>query len=259
MKKVSVIIPTINSERDVRVLCESIKRLSLDKKAEFIFVDSCSRDNTLVILKEYNVTVVPLKEIVSKGKARNIGFWNSTGDIVAELDADTELLDGWYEELVNTMQYADIVAGYACIPNDTSLPRVSVFVTGQDITYPCCNIAYKRKVFDKVGLFDETQGQAEDIELNYRCVLNGYAIVYNPKMKLIHHQRTTKKGFLKQAFWNGEARYELNNIHRELSGKHQHGLSFKNLLRLGFGALGYIFGRFYRRPGEKVQWQQMKD
>jgi glycosyltransferase involved in cell wall biosynthesis len=253
MKEVSVIVPTINSKNDVRVLCESMKRLGLDKKAEFIFVDSNSKDGTLEVLKEYNVTVISLNNIVSKGKARNIGYKASTGDIIAELDADIELVDGWYDELLNTMNYADIAAGYACIPGNWALPRVSVFVNGQDITYPCCNIAYKRKVFEKIGLFDEAQGQAEDIELNYRAVLAGHSIVYNPKMLLIHHQRTTRRGFLRQAFWNGEARYELHMLHPELLSKTQHGVSIKSWIRLGFGVLGYSFGRFYKRPGERVQ------
>jgi GT2 family glycosyltransferase len=252
--KVSIIVPTINSEKDVHVLCKSMRELGLDEKAEFIFVDSHSQDRTVEVLKEYDATVIALDEIVSKGKARNIGVLASSGNIVAHVDADVEFVEGWYETLLSTMQYADIVAGYAHIPDSAQLPRVSIFIDGQDITYPCCNIAYKRKVFGIVGLFDETQGQAEDIEFNYRCVRHGYSIVYNPEMRLIHHQRTSKLGWWKQAFWNGEARYELAKLHPELFSKQQHGLTLKNLFRLGTGMLGYAFGRFYRRPGEKVQW-----
>jgi glycosyltransferase involved in cell wall biosynthesis len=255
MKKVSIIIPTINSEKDVRVLCESMKRLGLDKEAEFIFVDSYSRDDTVAILKQYDVTVISLNEIVSKGKARNIGFQHSTGDIIFNTDADVEFVSGWYEALTDTMKYADIAAGYSHIPGG-SLPRVSIFIDGQDISYPCCNIAHKRTVFEKVGLFDETQGQAEDIEFNYRCIQQGHHIVYNPKIRIIHHQRSTRSGWWKQAFWNGEARYELVKLHPELFKKQQHGVSIRNMMRLGVGVLGYIFGRFYRRPGEKVQWRE---
>jgi glycosyltransferase involved in cell wall biosynthesis len=253
--KVSVIIPTINSESDVRILCDSVRKLRLDKKAEFIFVDSCSKDDTVSILKEFEFPkVIALDEIVSKGKARNIGIQNSTGDVIVNVDADVEFMEGWYEELLKLMMFADIAAGYTINPFDNRpLPRVSIYVGGQDITYPCCNIAYKREVFDKVGLFDETQGQAEDIELNYRCVLVGYSIIYDPKMVLIHRQRSTRTGYWKQAFWNGEARYELNRAHHELTKKHQHGVSFKNLFRLGMGVLGFIFGRFFKRPGEKVR------
>ena len=100
--------------------------------------------------------------------------------------------------------------------------------------------------------YNEIQNLPEDLEFNYRCVKTGYNICYNPKMKLFHNQRLTKKGFCKQAFWNGEARYELNKLHPELKHKSQHGASFKNLVRLGFGFFGYTIGRFYKKKGEKI-------
>jgi len=71
-------------------------------------------------------------------------------------------------------------------------------------------------------------------------------------MILYHNQRTSKKGFCKQAFWNGEARYEINKLHPELKHNHQHGASLKNIVRLGFGFLGYTIGRYYKKKGEKI-------
>ncbi len=47
---------------------------------------------------------------------------------------------------------------------------------------------------------------------------------YNPKMKVYHYQRSTRKGFAKQAFWNGYGRKQLNRIHPELKHGHQHGV-----------------------------------
>ena len=44
----------------------------------------------------------------------------------------------------------------------------------------------------------------------------------------------------RKAIKNGYGRYELNKIHPELKHKHQHGLSIHALLRLCFGAYGYI-------------------
>ena len=150
------------------------------------------------------------------------------------------------------MKYNDIVVGYSPDPKGKQLPRVPIYVDGQDITWPCCNIAHKKKVFDDIGYYDETQNLPEDCEFNLRCVKAGYVIHYNPKMKLFHNQRTSWKGFCKQAFWNGEARYELNNLHPELKHMHQHGVGCKNLFRLGFGACGYFIGRYYKKKGEKI-------
>ncbi|MFW6121009.1 MAG: glycosyl transferase family 2, partial [Petrotogales bacterium] len=137
-------------------------------------------------------------------------------------------------------------------PNGKNLPRVPIFVEGQDITYPSCNLAYKKEVLDKVGLFDETQNLPEDCELNYRSVKAGYKIHYNPEMKLYHYQRNNLLGFAQQSFWNGEARWELNKLHPELKELHEHGVGIRNWLRLGFGFIGYIIGRLYKRKGEKI-------
>lgn len=250
--EVLIVIPTIDSKDELPRLLDSIIKFDIDNKAEVIIVDSASKDNTVEIAKEYGFPKIIQLDRASKGKARNEGIKLATGNIIVNLDSDTELLEGWYEELVKSMQYADIVTGYAPDPKIKQMARVPIFVDGQDITYPFCNIAHKKEVFDKVGYIREEQGLAEDCEFNYRCVKAGYVINYNPKMKLLHHQRTSKIGFCKQAFWNGESRYELNAIHPELKHAHQHGVTLKNFVRLGFGFLGLKLGRFYRTPGEKV-------
>jgi hypothetical protein len=65
-------------------------------------------------------------------------------------------------------------------------------------------------------------------------------------MTIYHYQRTTKKGFIKQAFWNGYGRKQLNKIHPELMHEHQHGFGLKNFVRLGFGFLGLRLGRLFK-------------
>jgi glycosyltransferase involved in cell wall biosynthesis len=249
--KVSIIFPTLNSEHDLPRLLDSL--LPLKNKVEVIAVDSCSDDKTIELLKQYTfpkiVTVPPLS---SKGKARNEGIKNAAGDIIVNIDSDVEILPGWYEALMESMEHADIVAGYSPDPRGKHLPRVPIFVDGQDISFPACNIAYKKSVFDTVGLFNEIQNLPEDIDLNYRCVKARYKIQYDPTMKLHHYQRKTIPDFIRQAFWNGEARWELNRLHPELRTLHEHGLGVKNLCRLGFGFLGYTIGKLYRLKGEKV-------
>lgn len=249
--KVTIVFPTLNSENDLPKLLESLAPLK--NKVEVIAVDAGSTDKTLELLKQYKFPrIISVSSFSSKGKARNEGIKKATGDIIVNTDSDVEILLGWYEALMESMSHADVVMGYSPDPEGRHLPRVPIFVDGQDITYPACNMAHRKAVFDKVGLFDETQNLPEDCELNYRCVKAGYTIQYNPKMKLYHYQRRSPIGFARQAFWNGEARYELNTLHPELKHSHEHGVGWKNLLRLGFGFLGYTLGRFYRKKGEKI-------
>ena len=86
----------------------------------------------------------------------------------------------------------------------------------------------------------------EDIDFNIRCVKAGYVIGYNPKMIVFHYHRSSFRGFARQAFWNGYGRKQLNLKYPDLKHMHQHGLRFRNICRLGFGALGYLTGGVVR-------------
>lgn len=249
---ISIIIPTLDCARDIKVLLDSIVDLGLNDICEIIVVDAFSQDGTPLVIERYDFAKLIKVGRVSKGQARNMGIEESSGDVIVNIDSDVKLLRGWYEALEESMGYSDIVAGYSPDPDGKHLPRVPIYVEGQDISYPCCNIAHKRKVFEDIGLYGIEQNLPEDIEFNYRCVQRGYVINYNPRMKLYHYQRLSKVGFVSQSFWNGEARYELNRLHPEFKGSHQHGVSLKNVIRLGFGALGFTLGRFMRSKGEKI-------
>ena len=234
------------------MLLTSMNNNKIPEKAEVIFVDAISTDGTKEVLEYYKFPKIIDVGRVSKGKARNEGIKEAKGNVIVNIDSDVQILPGWFEEIARTIDVTGIVAGYSPDSNGKHLLRVSTWFAGQDITYPTCNIAHKRDVFEKVGLFSELQNIPEDCEFNYRCVLEGYSILYNPKMKLHHNQRQSTKGFLKQAYWNGEARYEINKLHPELKHCHQHGANAKNMMRLGFGFLGFTLGRYSRTKGEKI-------
>jgi len=243
--ELSIIILTMNSRKYIHVLLNSIKDCEIDKKAEVLVVDADSTDLTRCCVKGFNFPRVINVGKVSKGKARNIGIKESHGNVIAFLDSDTEVLPGWYESLEKSMKTCDIVAGYSPDPSRKDIGRVPILINGCDISYPTCNIAYKREIFEKIKTgFVEIQRIPEDCEFHYRCIKAGYIIDYNPRMKVFHHQKFSRFGFSKQAFWNGEARYELNKWYPELKNAHQHGLSLDNIVRMGFGFLGFTIGRF---------------
>ena len=242
--KTSIIITTKNEELNISRLLKSMPKS--ENEIEVIIVDAGSTDKTCEIAKSYDFVKLISAPSSLRGEGRNIGIKKASGDVIVFLDADTKLTDAWNIELTDSMKQYDIVAGYSPDPNGRHLPRVPIYVNGQDITYPTCNIAYKQEIFEKVGYFREEMITAEDIELNYRCVKAGYIIFYNPKMKVYHYQRTTRLGFAKQAFWNGYGRRQLNRIHPELKHMHQHGAGLKNIVRLAIGFLGLNLGRMFK-------------
>jgi glycosyltransferase involved in cell wall biosynthesis len=91
------VIPAYNEEHRVAGCLESLRE-ELERtpcEAEVIVVDNASYDRTAEIARSFaDVTVVrePRKGLVA---ARNAGFLASSGDLIANIDADTIVPEGW--------------------------------------------------------------------------------------------------------------------------------------------------------------------
>jgi glycosyltransferase involved in cell wall biosynthesis len=99
--KLSFVIPAHNEEKYIGKCLDSIIRELKGKpyETEIIVVNNASTDRTEEIARSYpNVTVVdePAKGLV---KARSRGFRETTGDLIANIDADTILPRGWIDKV----------------------------------------------------------------------------------------------------------------------------------------------------------------
>ena len=100
--KISFVIPAYNEEKSIGRCIESIKKEYKGQLSdiEIIVVNNASTDRTKEIATGFSgVTVVdePRKGL---GYARQAGFLASTGDIVANIDADAILPSGWIEKVL---------------------------------------------------------------------------------------------------------------------------------------------------------------
>ncbi|MDD5606710.1 MAG: glycosyltransferase family 2 protein [Candidatus Pacebacteria bacterium] len=88
--KISIIIPTLNEEKNLPLVLEDIKKF-FDGRQEYnyevIIVDNCSKDGTLKIAKENNCRVL-LNPIIGKGSSLKKGLEIAKGDILITMDAD---------------------------------------------------------------------------------------------------------------------------------------------------------------------------
>jgi glycosyltransferase involved in cell wall biosynthesis len=242
MEKISIIITTKN---DYENLDQCLHSLVYQKQYiyEVIVVDG---DGDSLVEHRCNMYPDWIRYVNGKGtsmcQGRNRGLDNARGSLIAFIDSDTILCKSWASALLKAMESQDIVAGYTVDgEGNHRMNRVSCFVNGNDITYAGCNIAYKKKVVDTVGYYDDKLRSADDLDYNLRCVNNGFNIGYEPLMKLVHIHRKSKVGWMKQQFLYGYGRYQINKKYPGL--KHETG-SVKNIFRLIFGALGYVFGRY---------------
>jgi succinoglycan biosynthesis protein ExoA len=76
-------------------------------------------------------------------------------------------------------------------------------------------IAYRREVFDRVGLFDESFDACEDVEFNHRVDRAGLRCFFTPRIALHYHPRGTLAGLFRQMARYGRGRVRLLRKHRE--------------------------------------------
>ena len=191
-----------------------------------------------------------MKILLNRGQkglsaSRNIGIIHSSGDIICFLDDDAIADKHWVEELIKTYnEYPDALGvGGPILPLGKIpwwMPEDFYWLLG--VTPSSLhsnniakirntfgsNISFRKRVFEKVGLFNEGLGfsgtklsQAEETEICIRCTkkLKGL-ILYNPKAIVYHHilpQRTKLSYLLKRAYNQGFSKAILKFLHRDFN------------------------------------------
>jgi len=223
---VSVVITVRNEAPHLGQLLESL--VGQDGPLEVVVVDAESRDGTFEVAETFAASHPGLLRVVrrpgSRGIGRNTGVHDARGEWVAFIDGDCFADSRWLERLRDGLQRATVVAGRTVIVGKHrygQLERVELYQQGFDVTFPSCNLAYHRDLFDRLGGFDPRFITAEDIDLNMRAVEAGATILYVPDAVVYHHMRTTFVRFLYQAFWNGYGRKQLTEKHGNLWGRYR--------------------------------------
>lgn len=217
---ISVVVTVKNEAHNIRHLIDSL--LIQEGPIEVLVIDAASTDGTQEIVRDYmkEYDFIRLRKYAAqRGESRNLGIKLSNGSIVAFTDGDCICNPFWAKEIRKSIKESDIVGGKTIAmgyePFQT-LGRVEVYHEGQDITWPSCNLAYKKHILEKIQGFDPKFVTAEDIDMNYRAVSLGFKITHNDRMTVYHKERSTVVAFFKQAFWNGFGRKQLTIKHGSL-------------------------------------------
>ncbi len=196
---------------------------------EIVLVDALSRDGTRAVAGRYarnHPGVVRFFEHSgSRGIGRNEGVRQSKAGLIAFIDGDCIADSDWLAQLRNGLTESPVAAGRTIVvgrPAYANLERVELYQGGSDVTFPSCNLAYRRALFLQLGGFDPRFITAEDIDLNLRAVHAGAQIRYVPDAMVYHRVRSTLVRFLYQAFWNGYGRKQLTEKHGLLWGKYRY-------------------------------------
>ncbi len=254
---ISVIVTVLNEGKNIRHLLDSLLHQDLH---ELIVVDAGSTDHTLEVLQRYEARL-PLKLIQKpcrRGEGRNIGARHATGDVLAFIDGDCIANAEWLRSMAQASDGKSVLAGRTITLGFwafAKLVRVELPHKGHDTTWPSCNLAYPRALFETLDGFDGEFVTAEDIDLNYRAINAGASIVHVPEAIVYARARESITSFLRQAYWNGYGRKQLTRKHGRLWHEYKiselvriQGGSFWGLLRMAWGLIGYLDAKLGRRP-----------
>jgi succinoglycan biosynthesis protein ExoA len=76
-------------------------------------------------------------------------------------------------------------------------------------------VAYRREVFETLGLFDESFDACEDVEFNHRIDRAGLLCFFTPKVAVCYHPRSSLAGLFRQMVRYGRGRVRLLRKHPE--------------------------------------------
>jgi len=98
--KISLIIPAYNEEKYIEACLEHAIKNSNGKLHEIIVVNNASTDKTEEITQKYLGVKVVREDKKGITYARQRGFMESTGNILANIDADTQMPEGWIDQII---------------------------------------------------------------------------------------------------------------------------------------------------------------
>lgn len=182
---------------------------------EVVIADS-SNDNTFQIIVEKfpNAKLIKLPERTPPGPARNAAVQNSKGEVLAFLDADCTIPPDWIENIARTHEAGNQVVGgavlngtpYSYIGTAEHISEFSEYSCWQRARelrmIPTCNLSIRRPIFDAAGNFETVDTghnlfKSEDLLLCHRIAELGYAIRFDPKIRVHHHNRMALGLFLR--------------------------------------------------------------
>lgn len=113
--KLSFVIPAYNEEKYIGDCLKSILKQTEKSPhdTEIIVVSNASTDRTEKIAGSFPGVKVIVEKIKGASAARHAGYEASTGDLVANIDADVLLPDGWIDKVMEAFEKNPNLVGFS--------------------------------------------------------------------------------------------------------------------------------------------------
>jgi cellulose synthase/poly-beta-1,6-N-acetylglucosamine synthase-like glycosyltransferase len=218
-------MPIRNEARYIARALHAVLRQDYPRdKVEILVVDGMSEDGTRDIatamaVGEPHVQLIDNPERIVP-TALNRGVRAAHGEIIIRVDGHAVIAPDYLRRCVETLEVmdADCVGGPIYTVGET--PRACGIALAQSSPFGVGNAAfryatkeryvdtlafgaYRREVFDRIGLFDPALVRNEDDEFNLRLVRAGGKIWLCPTIQSTYYARSNLRGLWKQYFGYG--------------------------------------------------------
>jgi len=194
---------------------------------EVVVIDNGSTDTTRAIVESYKSKLdirIIIAPDVNIAVLRNIGAARSKGEILAFVDADCTVSEGWIRNAL--VYFEDNKIG--AVGSNVGIPENSTWVAktwelnlsqnrklGETECLPTGNLFVQTKAYLIINGFNEDLITNEDYDLCYRLRQQGFKIYSDPAIDVIHWGVPEKIiDFYKREVWHGTHVFKvfLNNI-----------------------------------------------
>lgn len=235
---VTVGIPCLNEASFIEQLLERVFGQDYPgDRIEVIVADGGSTDGTLDILARIEAREPRLSTIHNPGKIQAAGMneiiRRAKGDVLVRLDAHADYAEDYVSRCVEVLEEtgAQNVGGAArslaknwfqkalCAALDSPLSTGGSKYRGADnegFVESVFNGAFRREVFETVGMYDPGAITNEDAELNQRIIEGGGRIYLSRDIVAYYYPRDSYRGLAKQYFKYGKGRARTLLKHRGL-------------------------------------------
>jgi cellulose synthase/poly-beta-1,6-N-acetylglucosamine synthase-like glycosyltransferase len=226
---VTIVIPTYNAAKTIGECLSSLEAQNFPRQQMQIVVgDNNSTDDTVQIIK----AAFPQVEIVTalergSAYARNVGISVAQGDYLCSTDADCIADANWISTMVQAFEANPDVA---CLGGQILPYRVQTLVEHyrpvwiqqsnlKERTASFCyaetpNAAFRRCVFEQVGLFDGRAGH-DDSDMGLRLTVANLDIQYVPGAIVRHRNPSNLRELYLQRLKYGSRMVAMSIKHRD--------------------------------------------
>lgn len=194
------------------------------ERMEVIVADGMSGDGTRAVIQSLQSRQPNLRMIDNPGRivpsALNAAIRRAEGEIIVRVDGHTEIASDYVSQCVADLlgTEADNVGGRMVAVGRESLGEAVALATSSPFGVGGARFhyshreewvdtvymgAWRKEIFDRVGLFDEEQVRNQDDEFNYRIRKHGGRILLSPRIKSKYTVRNRLGSLWRQYFQYG--------------------------------------------------------